>query len=308
MGISNLMKAIAILFCASILLPLFAARADNLPPIADVHLHYHWAHEEVLTIDDAIKRLKKNNVVLAVISTTPPENALEFRKQAGNWVVPLFRPYLQPGQRHHWYRDPKVLAAARKGLSSGKYKGIGEFHMISGLGINRKNRILHGLLKLGQEYDVPISIHTEASSHKYFLPLCRQYPRVRFLWAHAGGILSAKQVGALMQRCPNVWVEFSARDNWRYLQTPITDKQGSLLEDWRKLVLKYPKRFMVGSDPVYPVDNLYYWSGEDSGWDKLGDFLGYHRRWLKGLPRPVEQRLRLRNAQYFFRNKGRRIK
>ncbi len=285
--------------------PIGVAATDR--PFADVHLHYNWDHSEQLTVREAIDRLRRQRVSLAVVSSTPPENALKLRAAGGDWIVPLFRPYLKPGKRHSWFNDPAVLPAARRALASGKYRGIGEFHLIAGLGPDRRNRILHGLIKLGIEYQLPILIHTEASSYRYFLPLCRRYPRARFLWAHAGGILDARQVGRLIQACRNVWVEFSARDNWRYLQSPITDRHGRLLPAWLQLIRTYPDRFMVGTDPVYPVDQLTHWEVENTGWQRIGDFIAYHRRWLRRLPVPLEKKLRLGNAQRFFKNRGRRI-
>ena len=36
-----------------------------------------------------------------------------------------------------------------------------------------------------EKYQVPFLIHTEASSHLLLTPVCREYPRGRFLWAQA---------------------------------------------------------------------------------------------------------------------------
>ncbi len=279
--------------------------SSELSPIADVHLHYSWDQQEVTTPKEAIQRLEDNNVVLAVVSSTPPELALELRELAGDWVIPLFRPYLEPGRRHSWFNDTRVLEAARNALASGKYQGIGEFHMIAGHGPSLKNPVLQGLIELAIEFDVPLLIHTETSSHRYFLPLCKRYPRARFLWAHAGGLLDAGQVGALMDACANVWIELSARDPWRYIHSPIADTEGRLLPAWLALIRRYPDRFMVGSDPVWPVENLHAWDEPDTGWERLGEYLQFHRRWLNALPEPLTERLRLRNAQRFFRNDGR---
>jgi hypothetical protein len=278
---------------------------EKAEPMADVHLHYTWDQTGVTSPEEAVAVLKRNNVTLAVVNGTPPELALELKKAGGDWVVPIFSPYLTGAHRKDWFTDPNVLTAVEKGLASGQYRGIGEFHLRHVLGPRRDNPVLLGLIELGIKYDVPLLIHTEASSEKYFEPLCVKYPKARFLWAHAGGLLNAAQVGRLMDTCPNVWVEFSARDPWRYIHSPITDESGSLLPGWIALIQKYPHRFMTGSDTVWPVDNLHRWDEPDTGWQEIDRFLAFHRKWIDRLPLELAQKVRLDNARAFFRNPGR---
>lgn len=141
-------------------------------------------------------------------------------------------------------------------------------------------------------------IHTEASSHEFFAPLCRNYPQVRFLWAHAGGRHKPGSVEKLMELCPNVWVEVSARDPWRY--DTLVDEGGKLLPGWRELFIKYPERFMTGTDPVWSVRYGQSWAQADEGWDHYDELLAFHRQWLKQLPADVEAKVRLHNAREFL--------
>ncbi|NIT63102.1 MAG: amidohydrolase family protein [Gammaproteobacteria bacterium] len=254
---------------------------------------------------EAVQRLDAQGVVLAMVSSTPPELALELHEAGGEWIVPFWRPYLDETGRHRWFYDPRVLPAARKAMASGRYQGIGEFHLIPGIGPARDNAILDGLIELAIEHDVPVSIHTEASDYRYFEPICKRYPGARFLWAHAGGLLPGSQVDSLLNACPNVWVDLSARDPWRYIKTPITDEQGRLLPEWEATIRNHPDRFMTGSDPVWPVEDIHNWAEADSGWERIGEFLDFHRRWLNGLPPELEKKIRLSNAQRFFGNAGR---
>ena len=282
-----------------------AATIDTTAPMADVHLHYTWDQTGVTSPEEAIAALKRNNVTLAVVNSTPPELALELNKAGGDWVVPIFGPYLTGAHRKDWFTDPDILIAIDKGLASGQYQGIGEFHLRHVLGPRRDNPVLLGLIELGIKYDVPLLIHTEASSEKYFEPLCVEYPKARFLWAHAGGLLNAEQVGRLMNKCANVWVEFSARDPWRYIHSPITDDSEGLLPGWVALIKKHPNRFMTGSDTVWPVDNLHRWDEPDTGWQEIDRFLEFHRKWIDRLPPELARKVRLDNARAFFRNPGR---
>jgi Amidohydrolase len=276
------------------------AQESALPAIADVHLHYNGDQESVVSPEEAITLLKQQNIKLAVVSSTPPELALALAKAGGDWVIPLFRPYFNSRQRYHWFNDPDVLPLARKALQSGKFKGIGELHLIAGIGPGRKNAALNGLIKLGIEFDLPLLIHIETSSHLFFQPLCKQYPKARFLLAHAGGLLDHNNIGELMKACPNVWVEFSARDPWRYVQSPIVDKNGSLLPGWRSLIKRYPSRFMIGSDPYWPVEKELALEEPDSGWLHIKDYLDFHRKWLANLPTPLRKQIRIDNAHKFF--------
>jgi hypothetical protein len=245
-----------------------------------------------------VQKLKANNVVLATVSGMPPELALELSQAAGPWLHPFFSPYKDAIHRNSWFTDESVLADADEALASGRYVGIGEVHIWSSFGPRRDNPVFVGLLQLAKRYQVPFLIHTEASSQQFFAPICQQHPKVKFLWAHAGGHLKPEAVGQLMEQCPNVWVELSARDPWRY--DSLVDEQRRLLPGWRKLFIKYQDRFMTGTDPVWNVRNGQSWAQADEGWDHYGQLLQFHRQWLKQLPPAVEAKIRLHNAQAFL--------
>ena len=263
-------------------------------PFADFHTHFNWRQKEVTPVDEVIARLRKHNSVVVQVSSTPSRLALELADAAGDWVQPYFSPYLTERHRTIWPYDERVIAAARKGLADGRYKGIGELHMYPDLGFRRENKVFNGLLQLAAEYDVPFLIHTAASSHLFFAPVCQQYPQVRFIWAHAGNKLQPDDIDKLMQQCPNLWAEVSARDPWRY--NSLTDKDNRLLPGWRELFIKYQDRFMTGTDPVWGnnVDNR--WVSGDEAWKHYAQIIDWHRHWLRQLPPEVEEKIRLTNA------------
>lgn len=282
-----------------LLLFLFSGFARSAPePFADIHLHFNWDQKEIISAKEAVAKLKANNVVLATVSGTPPELARELANEGKPWIIPFFSPYLTHMHRHSWSVDEKVLVEAEKGLSSGYYGGIGELHVWSNLGPRRDNKILVGLLKLADKYQVPFLIHTEASSHEFLAPLCQGYPNVKFMWAHAGGRLKPESVDKLMAQCPNTWVEVSARDPWRY--DSLVDDNNQLLPGWRDLFIKYQDRFMTGTDPVWSVRSGQRWDIADEGWDHYNKLLAFHREWLKQLPDEVEKKIRLTNAKVFL--------
>ncbi|MGD2112985.1 MAG: amidohydrolase family protein [Gammaproteobacteria bacterium] len=266
-----------------------------------MHLHYKWSQRAVTTPADALAELKDQNIALGVVIGTPAELAPELARLDPQRTVPIYSPYRTGGDWQRWTRDPGVVTRARAALASGDYHGIGELHLIGGFAPKlAKARVLQGLLQLAVEFDVPIMLHTEYSRPDPMLAICRQYPEARILWAHAGAILAAGQVARVLENCANVSAGLAARDPWRFVNHPIADAQGRLLPEWRRLLLQYPDRFMVGSDPVWPVEQLDAWDRDDTGWQELGRFWGFHRNWLRQLPDAVARRIACINAVQLF--------
>jgi hypothetical protein len=280
----------------------FAADLCAGQPVADMHLHYKWSQQDVTSAAEAVALLERENIVMGVVIGTPAELALALEELAPEKIVPIFSPYRVGGDWQRWARDPEVVTRARAALASGAYHGIGELHLIGGFSPPlEKATVLQALMQLAGEYDVPIMLHTEFSRPAMMLELCRRYPDTRILWAHAGSILPPAQVAQVLDACTNVWAGLGARDPWRFVNNPITDADGRLLPDWRALLLRYPGRFMLGSDPVWPVEQMDQWDVSDTGWQELGRFWGYHRGWLGQLPPGLAHRISCENAVALFR-------
>jgi len=271
------------------------------PPVADMHLHYKWTQQEMTSPSDAIALLDQQNIVMGVVIGTPAELALQLQSLAPDRIVPIFSPYREGGDWHRWASDDTTVTRARAALSSGQYRGIGELHVIGGFTPRfEKATVLQQLLALGAEFDVPVMIHTEFSRPDFMLSLCRAFSDTRILWAHSGALLEPADVDAVLARCDNVIGGLGARDRWRFVNNPLTDEEGVLLPAWKALFLKYPDRFMVGSDPVWPVDQLDRWDEADSGWQELGRFWVFHRNWLVQLPDGVARKIGCENAVMLF--------
>jgi len=285
------------------LLLFVAGCAVNREPVptafADIHLHYNYTHAEVIDVDSTLRILKRNNIVLAIVSSEPTDLALELSDAGGDWIIPFATPYYKTGNRLNWYLDTSLLDEMRRRLETGRFGGIGEVHLTAGMRPTRDNPVFTGLLDLAQEFGLPVLIHTDASDSGYFLPICRQNPDIRFIWAHAGGALQPQHLSPLMQSCANVWLDLAARDPDHYGQ--LTDDRGTLLPGWREFMILYQDRIMTGTDPVWNAHQIYRWYEADEGWQHYDKFLGFHRHWLKQLPDSAALKIRLTNAQRFFR-------
>jgi len=270
-------------------------------PVADMHLHYKWTQQDVTSPKDAIELLEQEDIVMGVVIGTPAELALQLQALVPGSIVPIFSPYREGGDWHRWAYDETTVVRARAALASGQYQGIGELHVIGGFApAFEKAVVLKQLLQLAAEFDVPVMIHTEFSRPNFMLDVCRQFPDTRILWAHSGALLQPEAVDNVLSRCGNVWGGLGARDPWRFVNNPLTSADDTLLPEWKALLLKYPQRFMVGSDPVWPVDQLDRWDEADTGWQKLGRFWAFHRGWLAQLPKPVARQIGCENAVALF--------
>ncbi len=291
----NYIKHLTFLFCLCLHLEAFASE-----PVADIHTHYKWSQKGVTTPEEVITALEEQNIDMAVVIGTPAKLALKVEALAPDKIIPIWSPYRIGGDWSRWAFDKETLTRARKALASGDYKGIGELHLISGFAPRSNTDVVSGLLSLAAEYDVPVMIHTEFSRENYMLSLCKQHKNARILWAHAGSILKVSQVRNVLKTCPNVWIGLAARDPWRFVKYPITDEQGKLLPRWEQLILEWPERFMIGSDPVWPVERLDGWDQDDTGWQEYARFINFHRTWLSYLDEDVAEKVRYRNAMKLF--------
>lgn len=292
-----------LIHAASLWLVLWPLTAGT-EPLADIHLHYKWSQAEVTSVDAALAILDANDVAFALVTGTPPDFALQLASAAPERILPAYGLYQESGtEKARWSFDPQVLVRARQALASGRYRAIGEVHMIPGFMAKMHTPVMKGLLELAVDYDLPFWLHTEFSQPAFLIELCQTHPKVRFLWAHAGSVLSASQVDQVMAACANFWMELAARDPWRHRSESISGDDGLLKPDWRALVLRYQDRTLIGSDPVWPVEQLDSWDEPDSGWDHIGEFLDFHRHWLAALPPAVAQKIRLDNARQLFPSK-----
>lgn len=262
---------------------------------ADSHIHYNWDHREETSTQEVVDILKKHNVGLTIVAGTPSELALELREKGGDWIIPFFSPYIHEAGKRDWYMDEQVIKNADSGLKNGQYFGIGEVHFMNGFQPKTDNRIFLQLIELAGKYRVPMLIHIDSGNEITFQKLCLANPDIKMIFAHAGGNLRAEHIEKILSRCDNVWIDFAARDPWRY--GGISKEEHTLLPEWKTLVLKYPDRFITGTDPVWKVTRWSTWDTGDEGWTHYQKLYDYHWTWLNELPEEVRKKIAWKNTQ-----------
>ncbi|WP_126456805.1 amidohydrolase family protein [Sulfuriflexus mobilis] len=295
------MTKISIISCFILAANIGSTLAGSLPPLADVHVHYKWSQIEVTSPQQAVEALQRNDVTLAVVFGTPPELVLDLHSTDNVQLVHFYQPYLQPFLKASWFLNKQAPRAVREALASGRYRGVGELHVSDGIGPRMDSEVFNSILQIAADFNAPVNLHTNASSFEYMRRICSKHTRTRFIWAHAGG-LQADGVGKLLSQCDNVWVEFSARDHLKSVSgVPVAHEDGRLREGWLALMQAYPNRFMIGSDPIWPVSEIDSWHSADTGWQTVDEVYAYHRRWLKTLPPELAEKVRYQNAVELFK-------
>jgi hypothetical protein len=107
--------------------------------------------------------------------------------------------------------------------------------------------------------------------------------KVRLVWAHTGiGGPAVARVDQLFARYPLLMGELSYRPG-------LTCANGRLCPEWRDLLLKYPTRFMIGSDT---------WVNER--WVQYDDLMKGYRTWLGDLPPDAARKIAWENGAAIF--------
>ena len=111
--------------------------------------------------------------------------------------------------------------------------------------------------------------------------------KAKLIWAHTGisGVPAAR-VDALLAQYPLLMGELSYRPGLTCAGTQGAER---LCPEWRTLLLKYPTRFLIGSDT---------WVNQR--WQYYGDTMQGYRAWLGELPLEVARNIAWNNGARLF--------
>jgi hypothetical protein len=270
-----------------------ALAADYGGPLFDAHLHYNdEAWQGPHPLDDVLTRMQRNSVRAIIANSRPNDGtktlaaAREQTRAAGVTVVPFIRLYRNRDDYSNWFRDESIYTMVQqehaRGTAAGPYRGIGEFHLYDSA--NANGPVAKKLMQYAQQHELAVLAHVDDVAIDL---LMAHAPQARLIWAHTGiSGPSAARVQALLEKYPKLMGELSYRPGL----SCVDDRgQERLCPDWRALMLKFPDRFLIGSDTWVNQRWLYY----------DGLMRGY-RRWLGELPPDVARRIAWDNGARLF--------
>ena len=269
--------------------------ADYTGPLFDAHLHYNVEAWDGKTGPhppaDVLARLQSSGVRAIVANSRPNAGSLALAalpqmRDAGIAVVPLVRLYRNRADYSSWFRDETihdmVLAELARGTGSGPYRGIGEFHLYDSA--NADGPVAQKLMALAEQRDLVVLAHVDDAAIDLLMAHTpSKGEKVRLIWAHTGiGGAPVERVDALMARYPGLVGELSYRPG-------LVCDDDQLCPAWRALLLKYPTRFVVGSDT---------WINQR--WQHYESLMQGYRTWLGGLPADVACKIAWDNGAALF--------
>ncbi len=282
-----------IVFCGPVLAAPYAG------PLLDAHLHYNqeaWNGQSgPHSPTDVLGRMQRNGV-RAIVSNSRPNDGTKLlasssqTREAGVTVVPFIRLYRNRADYDNWFRDESIFDMVKdefvRGTPSGPFRGIGEFHLYDSA--NANGAVAQKLMAFAEDNGLAILAHVDdVAIDPLMAHTGSRGQATRLIWAHTGiGGASVERVEALMARYPLLLGELSYRPG-----LTCTDATGAtrLCPEWRALLLKYPTRFLIGSDTWVNQRWLYY--------DEL--MTGY-RAWLGDLPPEVASNIAWNNGARLF--------
>ena len=244
-------------------------------PIFDAHIHYNRPDWDAYTPERILSILARAGVRRALVSSTPDDGTLKLYEKAPAGIVPSLRPYRTPGDMSTWPRDPAVAAYVEERLKRGIYRAIGESHF--GVG-DVPAPVVKRFAELAVQHALFLWCHVDDATVEAMLTT---YPGARMLWAHAGVSAPATRVAELLDRHAQLWVELAVRTD--------VAPGGTLDPEWRRLFLRHPDRFMVGTD-----------TWETSRWESVRSAHEAVQGWLQQLPRAVAEQIAWKNGDRLF--------
>lgn len=266
--------------------------ADYNGPLLDAHLHYNDEAQGPHPLDDVLARMKRNGVRAIVANSRPNDGTKALAaagaktRAAGVTVVPFIRLYRNRADYDGWFADESiyqmVLAEFARGTEAGPYRGIGEFHLYNSA--NANGAVARKLMLFAEANRLAVLAHVDDAAIDLLMAHTQSRGQaLRLIWAHTGiGGAPVARVDALMARYPQLMGELSYRPG-------LTCEDGKLCPEWRALLLKYPDRFMIGSD-----------TWVNARWQYYDELMKGYRTWLGELPADVARRIAWDNGAAIF--------
>ena len=276
-----------------------AQSADYTGPLLDAHLHYNTEAWDGQTGPhppaDVLARMQRNGVRAIVANSRPNDGTVllassPLARQAGVAVVPFLRLYRNRADYDSWFKDETIFTMVQtecaKGTPGGAFKGIGEFHLYDSA--NANGAVAKKLMAFAEEKSLAVLAHVDDVAIDLLMSNTpSKGQRAKLIWAHTGiGGAPVARVDALLAKYPLLMGELSYRPGL----TCAADRGAErLCPEWRALLLKYPTRFLIGSDT---------WVNQR--WQAYDGTMQGYRAWLGDLPADVAQNIAWNNGARLF--------
>nr|WP_295772363.1 amidohydrolase [Rhodoferax sp.] len=277
-----------------------ACASDYTGPLLDAHLHYNVEAWDGQTGPhppaDVLARMQRNGVRAIVANSRPNDGTVllatsPLTRQAGVAVVPFIRLYRNRADYDTWFKDESIYTMVQaefaRGTPSGDaFKGIGEFHLYDSA--NANGPVAKKLMAFAEEKRLAVLAHVDDAAID---PLMANTPskgqKLQLIWAHTGiGGAPVARVDALLAKYPLLMGELSYRPGLTCADATGPER---LCPEWRALLLKYPTRFLIGSDT---------WINQR--WQAYDGTMQGYRVWLGDLPPQVARNIAWNNGARLF--------
>ena len=315
------MYRVAVAWALALAMTPLAQAADYSGPLLDAHLHYNVeAVQGPHPISDVLARMQRSGVRAIVANSRPNDGTralVEARTQtdaAGVTVVPFIRLYRNRADYDNWYRDESIYEMVQtefaRGTARGPYRGIGEFHLYDSR--NANGPVARKLMAFAEDKQLAVLAHVDDVAVDLLMANApSKGQKLRLIWAHTGiGGTPVERVEVMLARYPLLMGELSYRPGLTCAggQLGAGPPQGErapsggserhavrergglqLCPEWRALLLRYPDRFLVGSDT---------WINQR--WQQYDELMQGYRRWLGDLPPDVARKIAWDNGAALF--------
>lgn len=265
-----------LLACYLLTVSVIASAAEPLP-IFDAHMHYNIEARSTWSPQRVIALWRQLGIRAVLATSRPNDGTLDLIAQNAPdiKIVPFLRPYRVQPDRHDWFANPEIERFVEKELQRGVYRGIGEFHIF---GKDADAPYMAKIARLAKTRDLWLHAHSDEDAIERIL---HHAPGVKLIWAHTGMSTSLDKVEAMFAQYPSLVGELSFRSD--------LEQNGSLNPQWKRLFLRYPDRFVLGTD-----------TWVTSRWDDVPQLMAFYRRMLSELPRDVAERIAYKNGLTMF--------
>jgi len=251
-------------------------------PLFDAHVHYNeeaWGPYPPATV---LELMDASGVAMALVSSTPDQGTIKLFDFAPSRIVPELRPYHGGAGQTDWTQFPGMFDYLMKRLEAYPHQGIGEFHLHQ---VDPKDEaLLRRIAQVAKSKNKPLHVHSGKDPVDFLFSL---EPALNIIWAHAGMSEPPEIIEAMMARYKTLYADTSYREN------DILTDDDKIDPAWRRVLERFPDRFMVGTD-----------TWENDQWNDYAGLVKLNRQWLSRFPRHIAEKIAYQNGERLFGRKA----